>query len=196
MRSDLSPHAGRGKSDLVLAARLRARAMGERRIVSGEWRMEIHSLIAIRHSQRPPDEGRRSAERRTSHGRATRFDVATKPCAGAAAAPTLTLPRKRGGNGRGQLASRRSTAALAKANVSTFGSAPDPRFLRPGFNGRYPLSPVSSLPRTAGTGLSAGRSGTQSRPGAVCETARGHRTRCRKSDGIRNAPFTSELNPM
>ncbi len=78
---------------------------------------------------------------------------------------------------RSPLASRRSAAALAKADASTFGSAPDPRFLRPGANGRYPCSPVSSLPRTAGTGRSAGRSGTQSRPGAVCETARGHRTR-------------------
>jgi hypothetical protein len=70
--------------------------------------------------------------------------------------------------------------ALAKANVSAFGSTPDPRFLRPGFNGRYPSSPVSSLPRTAGAGRSAGRSGTQSRPGAVCETARGDRTRSAK----------------
>ncbi len=34
-----------------------------------------------------------------------------------------------------------------------------------------------SLPSTSGTGHSAGRSGTQSRPGAVCETARGHRAR-------------------
>ena len=87
---------------------------------------------------------------------------------------------------RGPLAFRRSTAALAKANASTFGSAPDPRFLRLSANGHYPFLPVSSLPRTAGTGLSAGRSGTRSRPGAVCETARGHRTRsaCRMASGM------------
>ncbi len=43
--------------------------------------------------------------------------------------------------------------------------------------GCYPLQPVSSQPRSAETGRSAGRAGTQSRPGAACETARGHRTR-------------------
>ena len=43
--------------------------------------------------------------------------------------------------------------------------------------GRYPLPPVCSLPRSAETGRSAGRAGTRSRPGAACETARGHRTR-------------------
>ena len=107
----------------------------------------------------PPRNRRREAERRKAQ-------------------PTLTASRgMRQRPMRGPLAFRRSTAALAKANASTFGSAPDPRFLRPGANGRYPFLPVSSLPRTAGTGLSAGRSGTQSRPGAVCETARGHRTR-------------------
>ncbi len=78
---------------------------------------------------------------------------------------------------RRPLAFRRSTAALARADASTIGSAPVPRFLRPGFIGRYPLSPVSSQPRSAETGRSAGRSGTQSRPGAACETARGNRTR-------------------
>jgi hypothetical protein len=44
-------------------------------------------------------------------------------------------------------------------------------------DGRYPFSPVSSLPSTSETGRSAGRSGTQSRPGAECKSARGHRSR-------------------
>jgi hypothetical protein len=46
------------------------------------------------------------------------------------------------------------------------GSASVPRFLRPGCIGRYPLPPVSSQPRSAETGRSAGRSVTRSRPGA------------------------------
>ncbi len=56
------------------------------------------------------------------------------------------------------------------------GSAPVPRFLRPGCLGRYPSPPVSSLPRSAETGRSAGRAEARSRPGTVCETARGNRT--------------------
>ena len=67
---------------------------------------------------------------------------------------------------RGALAFRRSAAALARANASAIGSAPVPAFpeTRPG--GRYPLRPVTSLPRSAETGRSAGRAVTQSRPGA------------------------------
>ncbi len=65
---------------------------------------------------------------------------------------------------RGALAFRRSAAALARANASAIGSAPVPAFpeTRPG--GRYPLRPVTSLPRSAETGRSAGRAVTQSRP--------------------------------
>jgi hypothetical protein len=97
------------------------------------------------------------------------------------------------GRGSGQyrrpLAFRRSTAALAAPDVSSIGSAPDPRFLRPGRAGRYPVRACHSLPSTSGTGHSAGRSGTQSRPGAVCETARGLPRSLRSSDRIRKAPF-------
>ena len=44
--------------------------------------------------------------------------------AGAAAAPTLTLPRLRGGNGRGQHIYRRSTAVLAPRSLSSQGTQP------------------------------------------------------------------------
>jgi hypothetical protein len=158
----------------------------------GEVKIESRSRDADapeacqRHCKSPPQK-RREAERRKAHPSMAAPHDSMLPSSRA---------RARQRSLRGSLASRRSAAALAKANASTFGSAPDPRFLRPGFNGRYPLSPVSSLPRTAGAGRSAGRSGTRSRPGAVCETARGDRTRCRKSDRIRNAPFTSELACM
>ena len=103
----------------------------------------------------PNKEGRRSAERRISNGRA-------------AARPRAL---------RSPLAFRRSTAALAGPDVSSIGSAPDPRFLRHGRAGRYPAQACHSLPSTSETGHCAGRSGTQSRPGAVCKTARGHRAR-------------------
>ena len=59
------------------------------------------------------------------------------------------IARGRGSGPAGPLASRRSTAALAKADASTFGSAPDPRFLRPGSTGvtRFRLSLVYRAPR-------------------------------------------------
>jgi hypothetical protein len=79
--------------------------------------------------------------------------------------------------GREPLAFRRSAAALARANASAVGSAPVPAFPETRLDGCYPLSPVSSLPSSSETGRRAGRAVAQSRPGAVCETARGHRTR-------------------
>ena len=112
---------------------------------------------------------------------------------GTAACPYLfLLPRLRGRLGGGAPAFRRSIAALARPVATSIGSAPDPRFLRPGSFGRYPLSPVSSLPSTSETGRSAGRSGTQSRPGAVCETARGHRTRSTFRIASRKRPSPSK----
>jgi hypothetical protein len=62
--------------------------------------------------------------------------------------------------------------------------------------GRYPAFACHSLPSTSGTGRSAGRSGTQSRPGAVCETARGHRTHSTFRIASGMCPATSELSPL
>ena len=88
--------------------------------------------------KRPPK--RREAKRRKAHPsivRATPSDVATRRCAGAAAAD------------RGAARLRRSTAALARPDASSIGSAPDPRFLRPGLTGvtRFCLSLVYRAPR-------------------------------------------------
>jgi hypothetical protein len=102
------------------------------------------------------------------------------------------------------IAFRRSTAALAKANASSFGSARDPRFLRPGLNGRYPFLSVPSLPRTAETGPSAGRSGTQSRPGSgLRDRARGttlaphiRSQRMRTCPIHRQAPKNDLIDPL
>ncbi len=128
-------------------------------------------------------EGRRSADRRHP------TKLRTIGCGGG---PFLSPPPLAGRLGGGAPAFRRSTAALARPVATSIGSAPDPRFLRPGSFGCYPLSPVSSLPSTSETGRSAGRSGTQSRPGAVCETARGHRTRSTFRIASRKRPSTSE----
>jgi hypothetical protein len=73
---------------------------------------------------------------------------------------------------RSTLAFRRSTAALAEALTPQLSSGP--RFLEPpGANGR--TLPGASAASSSWTGHSAGRAGPRSRPGAVCETARGHR---------------------
>src|ERR1700722_15612077 len=73
---------------------------------------------------------------------------------------------------RDALAFRRSTAALAEALTPQLSSGP--RFLEPpGANGR--TLPGASAASSSRTGRSAGRAGPRSRPGAVCETARGHR---------------------
>ena len=47
---------------------------------------------------------------------------------------------------RGALAFRRFTAALARPNASSLGSAPVPAFPETRLDGRYPRLPVSSLP--------------------------------------------------
>ena len=109
-------------------------------------------------------EGRRSADRRTVHVRVTRSNVAIRPLRGS-------------GPYREPLAFRRSAAALARANASAVGSAPVPAFPETRLDERYSFSPVSSLPSSSETGRHADRAVAQSRPRAVCETARGHRTR-------------------
>jgi hypothetical protein len=61
-------------------------------------------------------------------------------------------------------------------------------------DGRYPLLPVSSQPSSSETGRSAGRSGTQSRPGSgVTTPARGHRPRSVSRIVSRNALQMSEM---
>jgi hypothetical protein len=88
----------------------------------------------------------------------------------------LIALRARQRSERKPLASRRSTAALAKTVTPWLN--PGPRFLElPGANGR--TLPGASAASTSQTGRSAGRYDARSRPGAVCETARGDRTRCR-----------------
>ena len=74
----------------------------------------------------------------------------------------------------GALAFRRSTAALARLLPLAFDFRPG--FLEcAGANGS--TLPDASAASTSRTGHSAGRDDARSRPGAVCETARGNRTR-------------------
>ena len=75
---------------------------------------------------------------------------------------------------RGPLAFRRSAAALARTNASAVGSAPVTALPETRRNGRYPLPPISSSPRSAGTGRCAGRAGTRSRPGPIGKMSRLH----------------------
>ena len=87
--------------------------------------------------KRPP---RKGAERRQAHPtmhRATHPDVASR----------IARARKRAD--RSALAFRRSAAALARPVATSVGSAPDPRFLRPGLAGvtRVRLSRVYRAPR-------------------------------------------------
>ena len=78
-----------------------------------------------------------------------------------------TMRGRGSGSYREPLAFRRSAAALARANASAVGSAPVTALPETRRNGRYPLPPVCSLPRSAGTGRCAGRAGTRSRPGPI-----------------------------
>ena len=129
----------------------------------------------------PDKEGGGAPRGASNQCRTAHPGVAARTCRGAARA--LRRP----------LAFRRSTAALAVPDASSIGSAPVPAFpeTRPG--GRYPLSPVSSLPSSSETGRRAGRAVAQSRPGAVCETARGHRTRSTFRIASGTCPRESEL---
>jgi hypothetical protein len=93
----------------------------------------------------------------------------------------------------GALAFRRSTAVLTEV------SRPRLFDFRPGFLGRgsrrrYPLCAYPSpaeAPRAPAV-IPADMM-PQGRPGAVCETARRHRTRPASSDRIRNAPFDGRV---
>ena len=78
-------------------------------------------------------------------------------------------------------------AVLARANASAIGSAPVPAFPETRPDGRYPLRSVTSLPRSAETGLIAGRAVARSRPGAGCKPARRHRTRSASESALAKA---------
>jgi hypothetical protein len=110
--------------------------------------------------------GRSAGRRKFVWSRATSANVAVRRCTERGSAPC-----------RGALAFRRSTAALARPNVSSLGSAPVPAFPETRLDGRYPFSPVSSLPSSSEAGRDAGRAVAQSRPGTVCETVRRRRAR-------------------
>ncbi len=72
------------------------------------------------------------------------------------------------------------------------GSAPGPRFM--GSRRHWDL-PLPSDPRAASSsrvGRSASRAGSRSRPGAVCETARGHRARSAPKIASGKRPSASE----
>ena len=99
-------------------------------------------------------------------------------------APSMSASHDRMLSSDRYAAAARSRAARLSAlrrgtrqNASAVGSAPVPAFPETRLDGCYPLSPVSSLPSSSETGRHAGRAVAQSRPRAVCETARGHRTR-------------------
>ena len=113
---------------------------------------------------------KKGAERRKAHANHRRHADKCAVCA---------LVCVRGGSApmRGALAFRRSAAALARANASAVGSAPVPAFPETRSRGRYPLRSVTSLPRSAETGRSAGRAVARSRPGADGKSARRHRPR-------------------
>jgi hypothetical protein len=135
-----------------------------------------------------PSRERKTSLKKTKGGGAPEGAMSWSRATRSVLPPNRARARRR--SQRGPLASRRSTAALAKALTPRLN--PGPRFLElPGANGR--TLPGASAASTSQTGRSAGRVDARSRPGAICETARGDRTRCRKTDRIRNAPFTSEL---
>ena len=84
-----------------------------------------------------------------------------------------------------------STATCSAEHASPFGAPPRrspgqthpasaqpqfPRFLKDRRHRALPFASCLQQPRSAETGRSAGRAVTPSRPGAICETARGDRT--------------------
>ena len=109
--------------------------------------------------------------------RATPTNVAVCRCFGRGSAPLIG----------GAPAFRCYAAVLARANASAIGSAPVPAFPETRPDGRYPLRSVTSLPRSAETGLIAGRAVARSRPGAGCKPARRHRTRSASESALAKA---------
>jgi hypothetical protein len=130
----------------------------------------------------PPSDQKkpREAERREAQPsivRAAPADVATCGRFGRGSAPRIRHAnvRNASASGRARLPALHCgtrQAGRIQHRLSSRPALPETRL-----GGRYPFSPVSSLPSTSETGRSAGRSGTQSRPGTECKSARGHRTR-------------------
>ncbi len=148
---ELSPHAGRGAKNLVLATHNAPEL--------------CHAIPEGRHCEKPtgparsgrPDDKLRDEEKRKQN--ADRRVIQPSASCDAAHALTLSHPAYAGGRRAGALACRRSTTALAAA-TERYSSAPDTRFLglgrgarsqrfeQPGskdrarLNGRYPLLPA------------------------------------------------------
>ncbi len=145
------PPLSRGQMrDLILAMRLGIRAL-------------LHaSRKPVQHA--PINEGGGAPKgahficrARRGPARAARTNVATRPRFGRARLSALHRGARRAGR--------------IQHRLSLSPALPKTRRI-----GRYPLPPVLSLPRSAETGPSAGRSVARGRPGTVCETARGNRT--------------------
>ena len=141
----------------------------------------------------PPNksEGRRSAEKaQLSRGASPRDQM---------------LPPARASGAAARPAGRARLSALHRGSrqAVTPRLSPGPRFLEPpGANGR--TLPGASAASSSRTGRNAGRAGPQGRPGAVCETARGHRTRpasqiasgMRPFDGRVDCPATASVTAV
>jgi hypothetical protein len=102
---------------------------------------------------------RREAERREAHHPDRALCGSTATCSSEHASPFGAPPRH-------SPAARRLNWLSSSSRVSSKTAA----------TGVTLCIPSLSAPRSAETGLSAGRAVTRSRPGAVCETARGDRT--------------------
>jgi hypothetical protein len=120
----------------------------------------------------------REAERREAHPtnvRAAPARVATCRRLGRGSAPQTSVRSLRNSSafGRARVPALRCGTRQGERIrrwLSSRTALPETRL-----GGRYPLRPVRSQPSSSETGRYAGRSGTQSRPRALCETARGHR---------------------
>jgi hypothetical protein len=143
--------------------------------------MRMHPSFALRTARKlclQNKEGRRSAERRihpmaAPHIQALPLEHARGAAAGISA-PARLPALHRGTRRTGRIQYR----------LSSRPALPETRPRR-----ALPSLACHSLPSTSETGRRAGRSGTQSRPGAVCETARGLPRSLRSRDRIRTAPF-------
>jgi hypothetical protein len=145
----------------------------------------------------PANKGGRSAERRNpTIGRAASTSIAAHRCPGAAARPSLLLPRLRGRVREGARPPSGASPRLSPKRASACAQ-PRPRFTRTSGCGRYPhhQSRLSEAPRTpvvmpAGTMPGPPGSGSHS-------SARGHRTRSayRKCPRERR-PLVSEIRSI